>query len=481
MVSAITKQPRITTRDRQAAISKLCARLRQIKADLLHPRQEKTAESLYHAWIGVERRKVLSQRPLQKDNFHYDIQCSPQDYLPHMLYMMKAVEARGGTVYNACPLRSSSIPKHFRLHTQSLIELCLTKKQDKRRDFNADGNLVRRQVEIWGLFCRTDKRCFHMGDKDGHAHRFDHQIETDGVSCSILLKRRDKVGERVREPKAEKGSSDIYIDEVKDYAPLKNKGVVGIDPNMRDLLHCVDSDKKEQTKFRYTQDTRRKETKVKKYRNDLQQRKQEEEVDGKSVVEWEAELSDYNWKTMNLANFCEYIHKKNAFNVRLAPFYKWHIFRKLQLGKYGLYARRRRPVCWHGSRSCSVGQRRPSSRSATSHNAGTANTNEPVKGKGFRTLFRKAGYGVYLVDEFRTSCRCSASACHGECKTFRLCKNPRPYRAGYVLRHGLVKCTTCSRLWNRDTNAAASNIWKIAMCAIRGEPRPDDLERGGPR
>ena len=99
---------------------------------------------------------------------------------------------------------------------------------------------------------------------------------------------------------------------------------------------------------------------------------------------------------------------------------------------------------------------------------------EPIKGKGFRTLFRKAGYGVYLVDEFRTSCRCSA--CGGECKTFRVCENPRPYRTGSVLRHGLVKCATCSRLWNRDTNAA-SNIWKIAMSAIRGESRPDYLRR----
>ena len=44
-----------------------------------------------------------------------------------------------------------------------------------------------------------------MGDEDGHAHRFDHQIETGGVSCSILLKRRDKVGERVREPKGREG------------------------------------------------------------------------------------------------------------------------------------------------------------------------------------------------------------------------------------------------------------------------------------
>ena len=32
---------------------------------------------------------------------------------------------------------------------------------------------------------------------------------------------------------------------------------------------------------------------------------------------------------------------------------------------------------------------------------------EATKGKGTRTLFRKAGFQTYLVDEFRTSCRCS--------------------------------------------------------------------------
>ena len=440
LVAAIKKKPRMTTSARRLEINELCARLRQIKTDLLHLHQEKTAEPHYHAWIEVERRKILPRRPLQKDNFYYDIQSSPQDYLPHMLYMMKAVVARGGMVYNACPLRSSIIPKHFRLDTQSLIELCLTKKHGKRRDFKADGNIVRHQAEIWGLFFGTDKRCFHMGDEDGHAHRFDHHVEADGVSCSILLKRRDKVGERVREPKAEKGSSDIYIDGANDYAPLKNKGVVAIDPNMRDLLHGVDSDKKEPTKSRYTQDTRRKETKARKYCNYLQERKQEGEADGKSVVEWEAELSDYNRKTTNFANFCEYIHKMNALNIRLAPFYNEYIFRKLKLGSHmrrqvtedRLLARFKSLIGGPEETTIAIGdftQRRH------------RKYHEPVKGKGFRTLFQKAGY---------------------------------------VLRHGLVKCTTCSRLWNRVTNAA-SNIWKIAMCAIRSEPRPDDLERGGPR
>lgn len=47
---------------------------------------------------------------------------------------------------------------------------------------------------------------------------------------------------------------------------------------------------------------------------------------------------------------------------------------------------------------------------------------------------------------------------HGECKTFCVCTNPRPFRSGSTLR--LVRCSTCSRLWNGDTNAA-SNTWKV--------------------
>ena len=32
---------------------------------------------------------------------------------------------------------------------------------------------------------------------------------------------------------------------------------------------------------------------------------------------------------------------------------------------------------------------------------------EPTLGKGIRTLFRKNNYNVFLVDEFRSSCKCS--------------------------------------------------------------------------
>lgn len=60
------------------------------------------------------------------------------------------------------------------------------------------------------------------------------------------------VGKRVKEPQPKKGCGETYINEVDDYTPLKAKRVVAIDPNLSDLLYCVDSNKKEQTKFRCT-------------------------------------------------------------------------------------------------------------------------------------------------------------------------------------------------------------------------------------
>ena len=57
-------------------------------------------------------------------------------------------------------------------------------------------------------------KCFHL--KDNHDFTFHHMIETDGVSCSIILIRKDKAGKIVKQPKAKKGSGEKYIDELGD-------------------------------------------------------------------------------------------------------------------------------------------------------------------------------------------------------------------------------------------------------------------------
>ena len=174
--------------------------LRMLTNDLVNPAQPMAADSLHHEWITAERRNVMPQRKLKKKNVYDDIECSPQDYLPRMFYMMTFVESRGASVFNACPLRTAIIPKHFRLDTASLIKLCFA-KGDNKSFYLCRGNLVKYKDDICSKFFKTHRKCFHAR-RDGHAYTFDHQMVTDGVSCRILLKRKD-IGEPVKKKTAE--------------------------------------------------------------------------------------------------------------------------------------------------------------------------------------------------------------------------------------------------------------------------------------
>jgi transposase len=100
---------------------------------------------------------------------------------------------------------------------------------------------------------------------------------------------------------------------------------------------------------------------------------------------------------------------------------------------------------------------------------------EPTLGIGIRRLFRKNKYKVYLVDEFRTSCKCSK--CNGgDCEKFKEMTNPKPNKENKILIHGLLRCKNCCGTWNRDRNGA-SNIYKIAYNAINQIERPSYLCR----
>ena len=73
-------------------------------------------------------------------------------------------------------------------------------------------------------------------------------IETDGVSCSLLLLRKDLVGKKLPMMKKDL-STETYIDELNDYSQLQNKQIVAIDPRKCDLIYCVDDCNKQANKF----------------------------------------------------------------------------------------------------------------------------------------------------------------------------------------------------------------------------------------
>ena len=170
------------------------------------------------------------------------------------------------------------VSKHIRLDTNTLVHLLLTKTHGNKSDFLAKGNLKRREDEIWGFFFRTERKFFKK-----KYYEFHHMIETDGVSCSLLLKRKDLVGKK-QLPTKEKGlSNETYIHEVSDYSLVQNKKIAAIDPGKSDLICCVDDCNKEANNFRYSQNQRRKESKSKIFAK-IRLTLKKEEIHGKTTI-----------------------------------------------------------------------------------------------------------------------------------------------------------------------------------------------------
>jgi transposase len=249
--------------------------------------------------------------------------------------------------------------------------------------------------------------------------------------------------------------------------------LVAIDPGKCDLIYCVDDCNKQANKFRYSQDQRRKETKKKKF-SKIQLELKEEKINGKTIIEWETEISKFNRKSLNIQKFKEYIKKKSEINGMLFTFYEKYIFRKLRLQSYRNTKRSEQRMLNNFKRI--FGDENDVVVCFGDYEQKKQmKFKEATKGKGMRTLFRKTGFKTYLVDEFRTSCMCSKCEI-GICKKTMVRENPKPYRSGNVLIHGLICCKNGCGYWNRDVNGA-TNIYKIAYNAINNKERPNYLTR----
>jgi hypothetical protein len=461
----------ITQKAKEQRVNNLCNQLRKIKNDLLNIENNNyKSHSMYHKWINQQKQFITPNKAsYKKNNIVYDLMCSPFEYFSCMIFMMKQIEKEEQTIYNVFPMRSEVIPKHIRLDTTTLVHLLMTKKQGNKSDYLTKGNLKRKEDKIWEFFFRTERKFLKK-----KYYEFHHMIETDGVSCSLLLLRKDLVGKKMPISSSKKGlSTEIYIDELDDYSSLQNKKIVGVDPGKNDLIYCVDNSNKEANEFRYSQDQRRKETKKKKF-SKIQLELKQEKINGKTIIEWETEISKCNRKTLNIAKFKEYIKKKSEINSMLFRFYEKYIFRKLRLQSYRNTKRSEQRMLNNFKRIFG-NQKDVIVCFGDYEQKQQMKYKEPTKGKGMRTLFRKAGFQTYLVDEFRTSCRCSKCEI-GVCVKNIVGKNPRPYRSGNILIHGLICCKNGCGYWNRDVNGA-TNIYKIAYNAINNKERPNYLSR----
>ncbi|KAH9252223.1 hypothetical protein BASA81_009825 [Batrachochytrium salamandrivorans] len=340
--------------------------------------------------------------------------------------MMRWVEDRGGRVPNVFPLRNSIVPKYIRLDTTLVIQLLLSKTSGLGAKYKLLKDIIGNKDAVWRSVFHLERKCF--APQESNKYEFAHTMQTDGIACSLLWNEKGAGAEkkkrlarkrellalpkdlkRVRpEPSAKR--AELYV------APTgSSKRVVGVDPGKSDL---ISSGTGPGDWFRYTQ--KRHETGEKKHRR-ARTKMARTLVEGKTVVDWETELSTFSRK---------------ALTVSAAE-------------AWGDWSR--------GSQMKFL---------------------EPTKGVGMRKLFSRAGYEVVLVDEFRTSCTCFACE-GGACEKFRVVENPRPWmraKRPMVLRHGLLRCKTCERLWNRDRNGSL-NIMRCAQAARLGGQRPSYMTR----
>jgi hypothetical protein len=450
-----------TKKERDSKIRRLIKDLRDIKNDLLTGSFK--SKPFYHDWIKQVKKDIIPNKKFQKDSIFYDLQCNPQDYLPCMIYIMKYIEKQGLPINNVFPLRTEITPKNIKLDTTTLVNLLFTENKD---EYLTKGNLKKFEDKIWKIFFRTERQCFNKPN-----YKFHHMILTDGVSCSILLLRQDLINKRL--PKIIE-TQEKYIDELKDYSNIKDKKIVGIDVGTSDLLYCVDNDNKECNKFRYSQDSKRKETKSKKYSKLILEFKNEK-IEGKTIIEYETELSEFNKKSLNIKKYKLYIKKKTEINKKLFKFYEKYIFRKLKLNGYINRKKNEQKMINKFKKIFGDSKESIVCIGDWEQKQGMSYGKEPIKGKGLRKVFRQNGYKVFLVDEHKTSCKC-ANCNGGECKNFIIRKNPKPFRDNQILVHGALSCKNCKVIWNRDCNGAI-NIHKIAKDAILGKSRPSYLCR----
>lgn len=458
-----------TKKEREERIRSLCNELRKIKNDLLNVDTTTfTSKPYYHKWIIQQKQLILpNKKKFDKNSIYYDLKSNHIDYLPCMIFMMKQIEKEEYSICNVFPMRSEIIPKYIRLDTTTLVHLLLRKEQGNKSFYTTKGNLKRNENKIWKFFFRTEQKCFSKTE-----FLFHHMISTDGVGVSILFLRNDLVGKKLPRMKL-KLSKELYIDELEDYTELQDKKIIGVDAGKCDLIYCVDGSNKNATTFRYSQDQRRKETKNKKYCN-IRIGMKYNKIQEKTIIEYETELSHYNRKTLNISKFKEFLQVKNRINHILFGFYRKQLFRKLKFSSYINTKRNEQKMISQFKKTFGkpeeviicIGDWEQRQQ---------MKYKEPTLGKGMRTLFRKNNYKVYLVDEFRTSCKCS-NCNGGVCEKFMVRKNPDKRKNDLRLIHGLLRCKSGCGMWNRDRNGS-SNIYKIAYNAINKKERPTYLCR----
>jgi hypothetical protein len=487
-----------------------------------------------HNWIRNNKYKIIPEKNhYNKDNIYYDIKANPNDYLSNIFYVCRYIEKISLTtectfvdckdnckhtykhkIYSPLPLRTNLKPKYITLDTIGIVNKLLKNGSKYQKNINKNKD------RIWNIILHLNKKIFRK-----RRYRFDYMIKTDGIGCSINFfpKNIEKINKsnayrhlaharlvstrwldlkssersepsvsemslaysnkytKGKKKTKKKKRSELYLNEVKIDDSIQNKNIVGIDVGKNNLLYCVDKKSingNQKNILRYTRKQRGYELQNKKYNRHINQLKKENVI----IKNIESLLSSMSNKTSYFENYKWCITERNKYLPELLKFYeqervrvyKWFKYINTQRSEQQFIKRFKQKFGNPKNTIIAIGDY------GQKHQMPFI---EPTKGIGFRSMFRRYGYKVYLIDEYNTSKKCHW--CNDSItKKFMKTMVVNKYGKKEILLNSLLRCTNekCiegykNRIFNRDLNGAL-NILEIAKTFIEDEYRPFKFCRG---
>jgi hypothetical protein len=332
------------------------------------------------------------------------------------------------------------------------------------------------QFDLWNKYFKLNKRTF----KKGSSYEFFYMIRTDGVSCCPLFVRLSANGKplpkSIQNKKCKEEINTDYIEQTEITSYLKKMKVVCVDPNMSDLIYCGSNHENGELQiFRYTQNQRRLETRMKKYSKIRDKVSKETIIEDQTIKQIETELMEYNSKTTIYEKFKEYCIEKNKVNFKLFNHYQQEFYKKLKLNAFTNSQKSERKMIHNFSKK--FGGPENTMYVMGDYDKGSYHMKgvEPVICKKFRRIFKNAGYKTFLVNEYKTSMLCNC--CQNDLETFKERPSKKPKNKGRTeICHGLLRCQSvkpkCEIIHNRDKNAV-QNMLQIVNSIITLGKRPD--------
>jgi hypothetical protein len=424
----------------------------KFKKQLLECNEE--TDTMFDEWKTTHLLNILPTDI--KKSVHYDVKVKPFDYLKGMLYMNAVLEKEEHKLFQPLPLRNNIIPKHIILDTACIISLFCPENAKKGELLK---NVKENQYDVWNNLLNLQHKTFKS-----KYYQYHHQLQTDGISCSLLFIRKDlkdkKWGSRVPTLQ-EQDFHNIEDLSIEQLDTLKDRNIVGCDPGKHSLVYMMDSNGK---KLQYTASQRKIESYGKRNERILLQEKKRN-----NIIEKETHLSSKNSKSVDYEKFKMFLVEKDKLNKETTEFYKRNIWRKMKFRQYS-----------YGKKSIDTFLNKIKETFGENILIGYGNWSRstqmkhimPTMNKGLRKLIHKK-YDTLTINEYYTSQKCCE--CYKDLKHYKDKKGKEIYR--------LFQCSNCVSYENkntafrtRDKNSAIS-IMKLTRDWIETQTRPSEFQR----